>query len=173
MLTRIGSGADADDVQCGIEAIAEWATLNKMQLNPFQCKVVSFFSLRKNKLEACYMLNGVKLKCNDIAKDLGVMFDQTLVFTDHFKAIVQSASKSLGFVIRICHHFKNTTTFYLLYNALVRSKLEYASVVWSPQFECYSHAIELIRMRYLRFLYYRKHNIYSNFLHHPVSSQDL
>ncbi len=62
--------------------------------------------------------------------DLGVIFDRTLEFEDHINSKVNKATRNAGLIRRTFDYLDNNT-FTLLYKALVRSQLEYASSVWS------------------------------------------
>ena len=64
-------------------------------------------------------------------KDLGVHFDRKLSFTEH---IQQKINKAYSMLCIIKHNFihMNKKTFILLYKAIVRPHLEYASSVWCP-----------------------------------------
>ena len=44
----------------------------------------------------------------------------------------------------------------ILYNALVRSVLEYAPVIWSPFFLTYKLRIERVQKKFTRYLYYKQ-----------------
>ena len=65
-------------------------------------------------------------------KDLGVVFDSKLAFIDHINTTVNSASKIYSFIYRNCRRFSNVETIRLLFCSLVRSRLEYASLIWYP-----------------------------------------
>ena len=61
----------------------------------------------------------------------------------------------LGFLLRTTKMFKHPETYFTLYNAFVRSQLEYAVVVWNPLYSKYSDKIESIQRRFLRALQHR------------------
>ena len=73
----------------------------------------------------------VALEHENLMKDLGVWIDQDLSFDDHIFDKIKVANRMLG-VIR--HNFKDLDikSFLLLYKAMVRSHLEFASSVWNP-----------------------------------------
>ena len=82
------------------------------------------------------------------------------VFRDHYTAMVTSASRAVGFKMRNCKNFSNLDVLKSLYFSLVRSRLEYASVVWSPRERCHIDRIESVQRRYLKYLYLKQHNEY-------------
>lgn len=61
----------------------------------------------------------------------------------------------LGFLLRITTDFTNWKCINLLYNALVRSNLEYCTAVWSPYQQIHITNIERIQRRYTRTLHFR------------------
>ena len=63
--------------------------------------------------------------------DLGVVLDKGLTFDDHVRATAAKGASMLGFIKRTCCQFKDPFTIISLYKSLVRSHLEYCSVVWN------------------------------------------
>jgi hypothetical protein len=70
---------------------------------------------------------------NDSTKDLGVFIDCKLRFHNHVDYIFSQCIKMLGLVRTLTFSFSSLDCLYIymLYFTLVRSKLEYASVVWN------------------------------------------
>ena len=58
--------------------------------------------------------------------------------------------KTLGFVARNAKHFRRVKSLKLLYVALVRPMIEYASVIWSPRHIVYSSLLERVQHRFCR-----------------------
>ena len=87
--------------------------------------------------------------------------------------MVSDANRTLGFVIRSCHLFRDIKTMIVLYYALVRSKLEYASSVWHGRTVAQIESIEKVQKRFLRYIYYRKHGVYPHYDRHPVRTRDM
>ena len=102
-----------------------------------------------------YNFNGVNIQsCVDI-KDLGVYFSSNGSFTNHISAIVSEALKILGFVSRNSTVFGSADTFRLLYLTLVRPKLEYASIIWTPHTAVASKQLESVQHKFLRIFRFR------------------
>ena len=55
-----------------------------------------------------------------------------LSWNNHIDKITSKANRILGLIKRTCGRFKDVPTLRTLYLALVRSQLEFCSVVWSP-----------------------------------------
>lgn len=97
-------------------------------------------------------------RINDV-RDLGVWLDESLGFSDQVQSVVKAANKTLGFVIRNAKNF-HQTVLTSLYNSLVRSRLEYACVVWDPLYGVHIGSLEAVQRRFLKFLFYKKHGHY-------------
>ena len=61
-------------------------------------------------------------------KDLGVIFDEKLIFRDHISKKAALANKNLGLIFRSFTYIDKAMTLFLnLYKSLVRPHLEYAT----------------------------------------------
>ncbi len=63
--------------------------------------------------------------------DLGICFDNSLEFDKHINSKINKVTSISGLICRTFQYLYKPT-FLLLYKALVRSQLEYASSVWNP-----------------------------------------
>ena len=169
---RIGDLSDCTLLQNDITAIERWSIRNKMSFNTEKCVVVSFYKTA-HKISSNYHLNDVFLKNNSNVKDMGINFDSQLTFKEHINAMVNCSLKSLGGIIRISRHFREISTLKLLYNALVRSKLEYCSIIWNPILDGSSDQIERVQKRFLRFLYLKENGTYPHYFNNFIRSRDL
>lgn len=110
------------------------------------------FSRKRNCVNSCYTLNNININKVNSIRDLGVIFDSSLIFDKHIDDIISKASKALGFIMRSSTNFQNIKAIKILYCAYVRSHLEYASQVWNPRYEIYKSRIERVQKKFLRFL---------------------
>ena len=83
-----------------------------------------------------------------------------LSFNDHMNHVVTSSLKVLGFLIRNTKSFTDPKALMSLFYSLVRSKLEYASIIWSPFYNYQSLNLESVQQRFLEYLYFRTHAVY-------------
>lgn len=72
-----------------------------------------------------------------------------LSFTSHINEITSAAFKTFAFIYRTSKFSRKANIFRLLYCALVRPRLEYRSVIWSPYHRYLVNMIEGIRHRFL------------------------
>ena len=91
----------------------------------------------------------------DRVRDLGVILDRKLLLDKHIDSVVNRAYSTLGFIMRVCRPLKNIHSLRTVYVAYVRSLLEFASNIWSPQYATYKLRIERIQKRFIRHLNFR------------------
>ena len=103
--------------------------------------------------------NAILERCTKI-KDLGVTFDSRLSFCGHINTIVSSAAKVLGYCIRNWGSFTDINTLKLIYVSFVRSKLEYASVIWSPIYQNSKTQVESVQRKFLKYMFFKHNGFY-------------
>lgn len=146
--------SDCDILQNDLDSVYQWCSQNKLQLNISKCSVMSFHRIN-HPIIFQYNINGVILERVERFRDLGVIMTSNLQFNDHIVNMVNGSLKTLGFVSRTCRLFQDPNTFLTLYKTLVRSKLEFASIVWSPYSALQIKMIERVQKRFLRILYFK------------------
>lgn len=121
-----------------------------MIVNADKCSVISFARIRQ-PIVFSYKLHGMEINRVDYIKDLGVILDTQLSFKRHVSYIVDKASRTLGFIFRTARDFVDVHCLKSLYCSLVRSTLEYCSVIWHPYYQNGVARIESVQRRFLRF----------------------
>jgi hypothetical protein len=118
-----------------------------MKFNEKKCKVMK---LGQNSLSYDYYMSTEtgrsKLAESTQEKDLGVIIDNQLKFTDHVNTTVTKANKILG-MIRRSYKFLDKDSLLMLFKSLVRPHLEYAHSVWTVTYKKDMTLLENVQRR--------------------------
>lgn len=146
--------SDCFKLQRDLIKIDEWCIANKMSLNIDKCAIISItYSL--NRIEFPYYFGNELIKRVSSVKDLGVIIDEKLRFKEHISNITRKAYRMLGFIFRCGKYFAKQSTMLTLYKSLVRSNLEYCSVIWNPFYGNSKDQIERVQRKFTRFFYFK------------------
>ncbi|XP_053686710.1 uncharacterized protein K02A2.6-like [Sabethes cyaneus] len=77
--------------------------------------------------------------------------DSELTFSKHVEKIVTKANSLFGMVKRYSRELDDPYTIIAIYNGLVRTTIEYASVVWRPIYNVYINRIERVQKKFVRY----------------------
>jgi hypothetical protein len=155
---QIRSSIDCEQLQADLTTLCNWCNRH-LPLNFKKCCVMSY--ARKLKpLTFDYFLDQGVLQRPDHVRDLGVTFEAHLTFDEHTHNVLSAAYRSLGFVIRNAKGIQEVDALKALYLALVRSRLEYASLVWYPIYGVTVSRLEGIQRRFLKYLSYVFNGVY-------------
>ena len=149
---RIYSVSDCIDFQHDLTSFSCWCAKWLMKLNLQKCFFINFSLKRSLDITFDYVLSDSILHSVTEIKDLGVIFSSTLSFTSHVNMITKKAYRMLGFIKRIMKSTNNVSVFKTLYNAHIRSHVDYCSPVWSSDFKCVIAKIESIQKRFVKHL---------------------
>lgn len=149
----VKSLSDVEVLQSSIDRVQKWCVDNGMILNPDKCFHIKF-SRKKKPQCAFYSIGSVVLKEVTTIRDLGVIIDGSLSFRQHVDHIVKKTSQLSGFINRQMKIFKQPSLTITIYNSIIRSILEYCSVVWNPGYQVHSDRIERVQKRFFYHLAY-------------------
>lgn len=149
---------DCIKLQEDIAAVHEWSLRNRLKFNLNKCQVVTF-SRKAVNIEYQYRMNDLVLSRKNQMKDLGVIFDEKLAFNNHINSLESRCYKLLGFICRITKEFYNAKAIKYIFDTLVRSKMEYASIIWSPYYTYQKLSLEKIQKKCLKYCYYRENKV--------------
>ena len=130
-------------LQEDLDKLVEWS--KKWQL-PFNVKKCISLHIGRNNPWHQYKMDGKKLNQVYEEKDLGILMDNELKFHKHTYAAVKNARRNLG-IIKKTFSFLDAVTLTTLYQALVRSHLEYGNVVWGPTYQGDIKATESVQRK--------------------------
>lgn len=156
---RITSIEDCIILQNELDRVVAWCTNNSLKLNVSKCKYLTF-TRKLQFVRFNYNVNGnIIERCTEF-KDLGVIFDSQLSFSQHINYATQSASKLLGFFSRNWSCFSRIEIIKTLFYSFIRSKLEYAALIWFPIYSNSIRSIESIQRKCMKFLFFKCYGFY-------------
>ena len=91
--------------------------------------------------------SGKELKPNK-TKDLGVLTSEDVSFAEHIENAVQSSKIMSGLLLRIFD--TRDPVLMKMFNAYIRSKIEYCSLIWSPWKKVDIDKLERIQKNYTK-----------------------
>lgn len=138
---------DIEHFQESIDNAVNWSITWQMFYNTKKCK---HLHVGNHDLNQEYTMEtgqeSTTIKKVDSEKDLGVIMDKSLKFTEHIDNKVKLANRNLGLIFRT-FTFLDKEIFLNLYKSLVRPHLEYAATVWSPIYKKDRIAVENVQRR--------------------------
>ena len=157
----VNSIGDCLELQRDLDLLSEWSTKWKLNFNVKKCMVLSV-TRRWNKVNFSYLLNGTILQTVDSFKDLGVTISHDLSWSSQVSSLVSKCNQTMGMVKRAIGFKTSPSLSCKLYQSLVRSKLEYASCVWSPYHHKDIKLIESIQRSATRYILHYPDNMSYN-----------
>jgi hypothetical protein len=130
-----------------LQSVQGWCTANFMKLKLAKPELFPF-SRKTNTLICDYKFCQSSITCTDSIKDLGVFIDSKFRFPNHVDYILSQCIKLLGLVRTLTFSFSSLDCLYMLYFTLVRSKTEYASVVWNSITTTDANKLERIQQKF-------------------------
>jgi len=167
LFCKIESEADCVALQNELDFICLWFSTLGLQFNINKCKSMSFTRCRV-AINYLYTINGSVIDRVTSNNDLGVLFTDDLNFRPHIDSICFRALKSLGFIMRTMKEFKLSRSLKTIYCPLVRSLLEYASVLRDPFVVIDSCHLERVQRRSLSSAAYMLKIVHPPHVYTPV-----
>ena len=126
-------------LQLCLNKIQKWADENGFKFSQTKTVSMHFCNLRKLHHEPTLTLNGLAIPVVQEHKFLGVIFDNKLSFIPHIKYLKARCLKALN-LLKVVSRFDwgaDSIVLLRLYRALVRSKLDYGSIVYGSARKSY------------------------------------
>lgn len=121
-----------------------------MQINTDKTKALTF-TVQSDVSSRIYKINGTVIELVSSFKYLGVHLSSNLTWNCHIDHLINNASRALGFLKRRLF-LADQETKLLAYTSLVRSKMEYASIIWNPHQSYLIEQIETLQNKASRFI---------------------
>ena len=157
----ITSSQDRSKLQDDLNAINEWSLQNNMELNQDKYQLlchrikttrqtVLFKDLPfENEVFTYSTQSGITLYPSPTVKDLGVIIDTALSWKSHIAQLRIDSIKMCCWILNV-FKTRDKEAMLLLFNSLVRSKLEYCSELWDPHNIEQIKSIEQVQKRFTK-----------------------
>ncbi|GMT28714.1 hypothetical protein PFISCL1PPCAC_20011, partial [Pristionchus fissidentatus] len=122
-----------------------------LSLNESKCTVVNYGSL---KPRTQYTINGNDLIPSPSMKDLGVIMQPSLKFSDHVSKLTSKARSKVNIMFK-CFYSNDPLLYLQAFNAFIRPLLEYCTVVWSPRTVKLANFVENVQRNFTRRVFFR------------------
>lgn len=132
-----------DILQQDLDALCTWADLWQLVFNVMKCKTIHY---GRNNQDYQYTMKFEDIESVDEEKDLGVLFQQDLKFSNHISSKVNKANSVLSLILRSFDYIERDS-FVLLYKALVRPHVEYGNTIWYPFLRKDIECVEKVQKR--------------------------
>ena len=131
MFRVIHVNCDDDQIlfQNDLDKLYNWSQRNLMDFNSKRCKIMRITKKQVLFTNRVHLGDTVLEEVKEF-KDLGILTNNGLCWNSHIYTITAKANRMLGLINRACMDLKDESTLKNLYCSLVRSNLEYCSVVW-------------------------------------------
>ena len=159
--------ADHEILQRDIDALNDWAKLNKMKFHPEKCKILSINNFNQNLLQEFpfyfypYELDSTFLDYTNEEKDLGVLMTSRFNFETRQDYIINKATIQFNLLRITCHYIHNTKKRRTLYLNLVRSLFNHCSHIWRTVGPAIVQ-FEALQKRYVTWIFKESYKSYDN-----------
>ena len=139
-------------LQLCLSKLEKWADENGFRFSPSKTVAVHFSNKRGAQPDPELKLYGSQIPVVPETKFLGLIFDRKLSFVPHIKSVKGKCQKALN-VLKVVGHFDwgaDRKTLLTLYRTLVRSKLDYGSIVYGSARQSYTKWLNPIQNAALR-----------------------
>ena len=126
-----------------LEKLGNWANDWQMSFNTDKCSIIH---LGNKNLKHRYSLCGSVLRDSTKERDLGIIVDSSMKFSEQCNSAIKNANSTLG-LFRRTIKCKSQNIITKLYKALVRPKLEYCVQAWRPFLKTDIENIEKVQRR--------------------------
>lgn len=139
-------------IQLKINKMLSWSIRNGFKFSQTKTVCMHFCQLRSLHNEPELFLDGTPIEVAKETKFLGIIFDNKLSFIPHIKMLKKKCSKGLN-ILKVLSKTKwgaDMTSLMNLYRTLIRSKLDYGSIVYGSARKSYIQALDTIHHQGIR-----------------------
>ncbi len=135
ILRKVTKEEDCNALNQDLEKISSWSRKCEMEFNSKKCSVLNFGKSGR-RIAGNYYLNNERIMPKTEEKDLGVTATDNLNFGMHINRIMGETYKFLRNIKAAFTHLDEDMMKKLI-TSMIRPRLEYAALVWSPNLKRY------------------------------------
>jgi len=138
-------------LQQAINNVATWTLNHGFTISEDKTEIVNF-NRRRSHAEPNLTLNGRMLRVSENARFLGMIFDEKLTWKPHIRNLKIECTKRLSVLRCIAHRDwgADKLTMLRLYRSLIRSKLDYGSIIYASAKESVLDTLNPVHNQALR-----------------------
>lgn len=120
-------------LQTSLNNLSDWSKETGFKISFTKTNAIHFCKKRKHHENPNLSYNNIEIKYVDELKLLGLTFDRKLTWRSHISKLKTTCLKDMNIIkaLSSISYGSNTNTLLQLYKSLIRSKLDYASIVYS------------------------------------------
>ncbi len=141
-----------ENIQAALLNISAWSFENQLKIAPDKSVLIPLHP--HSGCTATCRINGFEIHSTTSTKDLGILIDSNLRFTDHCHYIASQAYQQINILFR-CFTTANFKSLLKGYTSFARPLIEYASPVWNPFLKSDIILLERVQKYFTRRLYIR------------------
>ena len=121
------------------------------------CVIQNSSTFRRQQVLYIFPKNCVKIRFSvleytETEKDLGILMNRTLNFTDHSNFLYGRANKGFGLFKRTYPFVHSIEKRRVLYFTMVRSLFEHCPIIWRPSSDTAVNRLESLQMRAIKWI---------------------
>jgi len=140
------TSTDCALLQDKLNELYDWCNMWQLTISYKKCNVMF---VGNSSYNVNFSISGNVLETVDKVKDLGVIVDDSLTFSDHISQVVKRAFIRTNLICK-CFISRNVDNLLQAFLVYVRPILEYASCVWSPHYIGDIQKIESVQRRFTK-----------------------
>ena len=143
---------DTRNMQQDIDNLITWSNNNRLYFNVDKCYIFSAYRSDNHFIKVNYIMGDHNIERVEEIRDLGILIDRRFYFGHHIEQLAIKCRQIIGCIKNHSNGNFTLETQRILYVAYVRSRLEFASVIWNPSTNIYKDDIESIQKQFVIYL---------------------
>ena len=130
LLRKITEDEDCNKLQQDLDEVYDWSRKWEMEFNNKKCHSMRMGKSKKRPVKV-YKMGGTNIDTVSEEKDLGITIQDSLTPEKHVNKLFGETYRLLQ-NIRVAFHYLDKEMMSKIIKTLIRPRLEYAAIVWSP-----------------------------------------